>query len=193
MDADFAIELGADDSVLDFPWADPSGKLAYADVKRHPELIAKIEEAQKFLELAGFLKTINCSRSAVESAKCDVWSTTELSPEEDVYNAAHKVASYIDVVFSEDGRRTSYETHKEFAEKWIALLRRAPGIAASAEICVRRCYFVAPSHAAEGFYFTLYVSGYGNDEPMARKNWSIGLNLAGNAILQLSASHCGAE
>ena len=30
--------------------------------------------------------------------------------------------------------------------------------------------------------------GYGKDEAGARKNWSIGLNLASNALLQLSAS-----
>ncbi len=28
MDADFSIELGREDPVLDFPWSDPSGKLA---------------------------------------------------------------------------------------------------------------------------------------------------------------------
>ena len=188
MDADFSIELGADDPVLDFPWADPSGKLAYVDAKRHPELIARIEETHKFPELAKFLQAINSSHSAVESAKCDAWSTTELSPEEDAYNASRKVASYIDLVFSERVRQTSFEAHKEFAQKWAALLQRAPEIAASAEICLRRCYFVEPRDTTEGFYFTLYVSGYADDEPAAQKNWAIGLNLAGNAILQLSAS-----
>jgi len=188
MDSDFSIELGADDPVLDFPWTDPSGKLSYFDVKRHPDLIAKIEEAQRFFELADFLKAVNSSRSAVESAKCDVWSTGR-GPEEALNHPAHEVASYIDLVFSEDGRRRSYETHKAFAEQWAALLRRAPDIAASAEICVRRCYFAPSNMATEGFYFTLYVSGSADDEQTAQKNWAIGLNLAGNAILQLSASH----
>jgi len=188
MDSDFSIELGADDPVLDFPWTDPSGKFAYFDVKRAPDLIARIEETQNFPELAEFLHAINSSRSAVESAKCDAWSTTELSPAEDIYNASHKVSGYVDLVLSDGGRQRSYEAHKEFAEKWTSLLRRAPEIAASAEICVRRCYFVAASATAEGFYFTLYVSGYGDDDQTAQKNWAIGLNLAGNAILQLSAS-----
>ena len=34
MDADFSIELGREDPVLDFPWKDPAGKLAYVDLKR---------------------------------------------------------------------------------------------------------------------------------------------------------------
>ena len=72
MDADFSVELGHDDSVLDFPWTDPAGGLAYFDLKRHPELITCIEEAEKFPELAEFLRTVNSARSTVESAKCDV-------------------------------------------------------------------------------------------------------------------------
>ena len=190
MDADFSIELGRDDPVLDLPWSDPSGKLSYFDLKRHPELIAKIEEAQKFPELSEFLRSINSARSALETVKCDVWTTTDLTAEEEIFDASHKVASYADLVFSTPESRRSYELHKDFAAKLSDLLRRAPELPASAEICVRRCYFAqfeAETHE-EGFYFTLYMSGYGNDEAAARKNWSIGMNLAANAILQLSVS-----
>jgi len=52
---------------------------------------------------------------------------------------------------------------------------------------VRRCYYAGDGDVEEGFYFTLYVSGYGNDEDGARQNWGVGLKLVGNAILQLSA------
>ena len=54
MDADFSIELGREDPVLDFPWKDPSGELAYVDLKRRPELMASIEEAERFLESGNF-------------------------------------------------------------------------------------------------------------------------------------------
>ncbi len=76
MDADFSIELGYDDPVLDFPWNDPSGRLAYFDLKLHPELIEKIEEARQFAELSEFLRSTNSHRSAFETAKCDVWTAT---------------------------------------------------------------------------------------------------------------------
>ena len=79
MDADFSIELGREDPVLDFPWKDPAGKLAYVDLKRHPELLASIEEAEQFPELGEFLRTLNSPRSMVETAKCDAWATTELT------------------------------------------------------------------------------------------------------------------
>ena len=126
MDADFSIELGREDPVLDFPWNDPAGKLAYVDLKRRPELIASIEEAEKFPELGEFLRVMNSPRSMVETAKCDAWPTTELSAEEDIYNASHKFASYVDVVFSEIDVRLSFSLHEQFARKLVELLRRVP-------------------------------------------------------------------
>ena len=187
MDADFSIELGREDPVMDFPWKDPAGKLAYVDVKRRPELMASIEEAEKFPELAEFLRVMNSARSMVETAKCDAWPTTELSAEEDVYDASHKFASYVDVVFSEIDARLSFSSHEQFARKLVELLRRVPDTQSAAEVCVRRCYFGEDSGVREGFYCTLFVSGYGNDEASARQNWDVGLKLMGNAVMQISA------
>jgi hypothetical protein len=56
---------------------------------------------------------------------------------------------------------------------------------------VRRCYFAEEGGVREGFYCTLYVSGYGNDGASARQNWAVGLKLMGNAIVQLSAAGVG--
>jgi hypothetical protein len=187
MDADFSIELGREDPVLDFPWTDPAGKLAYFDLKRQPELIAKVEEAEKFAELAEFLRRVNSARSVVESAKCDVWATEELSAEEEIFNASHKFASYVDLVFSDIEQRRSLPFHEGFARRLTELLRRAPEIGAAVEVCVRRCFFGEAGEMPEGFYFTLYINGYGNDASAARKNWAIGVKLVETAIVQLSA------
>ena len=187
MDADFSIDLGREDPVLDFPWKDPAGKFAYVDVKRHPELMASIEEAGTFPELCEFLRVMNSARSMVETAKCDAWPTTELSAEEDVYDASHKFASYVDVVFSEIDARLSFSSNEQFARKLVELLRRVPDTPSAAEVCVRRCYFGEDSGFREGFYCTLYASGYGNDEASARQNWDVGLKLMGNAVMQMSA------
>jgi hypothetical protein len=198
MDADFSIELGADDPVLDFPWRDPDGKLCYFDLKQHPDLIERIAEAEKFSALKELLRSLNSPLSVVETAKCDVWSSQELSPEEEIYDASHKFASYVDVIFSnsdnylispsETRPRLSFASHELFAERLVQLLRRAPNILSSAEISVRRCYFDETGGIQEGFYCTLYVNGYGNDEASARQNWEVGLRLMGNALLQLSGS-----
>jgi hypothetical protein len=191
MDADFSIELGREDPVLDFPWKDPAGKLAYVDLKRRPELMAWIEEAEQFPELEDFLRAMNSARSMVETAKCDVWATRELSAEEEIYDASDKFASYVDVVVSEIDARLSLAAHERFARKLVELLRRAPETPSAAEVYVRRCYFGEEGGVREGFYCTLYVSGYGNDEASARQNWGVGLKLLGNAIVQLSAGGVG--
>jgi hypothetical protein len=186
MDADFSVELGGEDPVLDFPWTDASGRLAYFDLKRHPELLPQVEEAKERPELAEFLRCVNSARSAVESAKCDVWATQELTPEEEVFGASQKFASYVDLVLSHIDQRQSFPEHERFAKRLAALLRRAPGMSSSAEVCVRRCFFGEGSETRAGFYFTVYVNGYGNEEAAARQNWAIGIKLVGSAIVQLS-------
>jgi len=187
MDADFSIELGPEDPVLDFPWRDPAGKLAYLDLKRRPELMTQVEEAATFPELGEFLQAMNSARSMAETAKCDAWATTELSAEEEIYDASHKFASYVDVVFSSIEARLSLSAHEQFARSLVQLLRRTPETPSAAEVCVRRCYFREDGGVREGFYCTLYVNGYGNEGADARQNWGVGLKLMGNAIVQLSA------
>ena len=188
MDADFSVELGSEDPVLDFPWTDVSGRLAYFDLKRHPELLALVEETRERPELSEFLRCVNSARSIVESAKCDVWATTELTPEEEIFGLPHKFAGYVDLVFSDTGRRQSSPEHERFAKRLVVLLRREPEMSSSAEVCVRRCFFGEGSGTREGFYFTVYVNGYGNEEAAARQNWAIGMKLVGNAIVQLSVA-----
>jgi hypothetical protein len=188
MDADFSIELGREDPVLDFPWTDPDGKLAYFDLKRHRELLARVGEAKQFPELTEFLRAVNSALSMVESAKCDAWTTAELSPEEEIFGASYKCASYVDLVFSDIDHRQSFPFHELFAKGLVELLRRTPDTPSAAELYVRRCYFHTEAERGEGFYITVYVSGYGDDEARARQNWEIGLKLVGNAVLQLSAA-----
>jgi hypothetical protein len=187
MDADLSVELGKDDPVLDFPWSDPSGRLAFVDLKQHPELLPQIEESKRHPEIAEFLRAVNSARSPFASAKCDLWSTKELSAEEEIFGASHKFASYVDVVFCDCDKRRSLLFHEQFGNRLIALLRRAPEISSSIEVCLRRCFFREQNDSSDGFYLTLYVNGYGNDETTSMKNWAIGLRLLGNAILQISA------
>jgi hypothetical protein len=191
MDADFSIELEREDPVLDFPWKDPAGELAYVDLKRQPELLAEIVEAETFPELRDFLGMLNSPQSMVETAKCDTWATAELTPEEEVFEASHKFASYVDVVFSSGDARGSLSIHEGFVRKLVGLLRRAPEIPSAAEACVRRCLFGEEIDVQDGFYCTLYVSGYGRDEASARQNWGVGLKLVGNALVQLSSERGG--
>ena len=193
MQADFAVELGADDETLEMPWAAEEGGPRYYDLKRHPELLSNLEEAVRAPELGEFLSKVNSLRSPLETAKCDVWSSTEINPEEEIFEATHKFGSYVDLFFSDEPKRFSFPRHEQLAKRLTNLLQRAPEMPVSVEFSIRRCYY----HAAEevpgqeeirdGFYITFYLFGFAKDELRSRQNWAIGLRLIGNAIRQMSA------
>lgn len=192
VEADFAVELGADDETLDFPWAG-AGSLRYYDLKRQPELILNIEEVRRFPELGEFLVAVNSTASIFESAKCDAWSTREMTVEDEIFGADCKFCSYVDLLFSAPPARLSFPEHEHWAKRVVQLLKRVPEIPVSAEFLIRRCFYheVEEARAAKsqaGFYITFYLFGYGDDEVRARQLWAIGLKLAGNAIRQASVS-----
>jgi len=132
---------------------------------------------------------VNSPASPLETAKCDVWATTEIHPEEEIFGAAWKFGSYVDFVLTEPSARHSVEDHEEFLGKLTALLKRVPEIPASAEFLLRRCFFHEGETVREGFYVTCYLFGYGSDEATARRQWGIGLRLVGSAIGQLCSRH----
>jgi len=185
VEADFAVELGADDETLELPWAATQGGPKYYDLKRHPELLLQIGEAIREPELAEFLSAMNAAASSFETAKCDTWSSTEMNPEEDIFGATWKFGSYVDILFTEERPRFSFSDHEQFAGKVVQLLRKAPEIPAAAEFLIRRCYYVGPE-VRDGFYFTFYLFGYGDDEAQAHGRWAVALRLVGNAIRQVS-------
>jgi hypothetical protein len=197
MDAELTVELEASDPTLAIPWSSDDGRLRYYDLKLHPDLLLYVDEASRYPELAEFLVQINSAKSVLQSAKCDAWYSTEISEPEEIYGAEGKFVSYIDVFFFPEEHRFSFDYHEEFAHRLVQLLGRAPQISAAAEFIIRRCYFAASGadlssvqkdEYQEGFYFTFYLSAYGDDEPDARKRWGIALKLTGYAILQLSSN-----
>lgn len=187
MEVDFAVELGAQDEILELPWAASDGGPQYYDLKGHPELLLKVDEAQRIPELGEFLSAINSPASILETAKCDAWCSTELNPEEEIFGAAWKFVSYIDLVFSREQPRFSFPQHEQLAKRLTKLLQRVPEIPAAAEFLIRRCYYHEAAEVRDGFYLTCYLFGYGDDEPQARQRWAIGLKLVENAIRQISS------
>ena len=190
MQADYSVELGAEDPTLSVPWVSPDGAQRYFDLRRQPDLLLYVEEAIRYPELGEFLTHVNSERSQIQSAKCDAWFTTELNEEEQIYGAAGKFGSYADLFFIAPEERSSFAVHEEFATQLTALLRRAPELPSSVEIMIRRAYFGIDVEDAtdskEGCYFTLYVFGYGDEEEEARRHWAVSVNLVKNALFQLA-------
>ena len=192
MYADFSVELGAEDPTLAVPWISPDGTQRYYDLKRHPEQLEKVTEAQQSVPLHEFLISTNSAASIFATAKCDTWATQQMDAEDEIFGATWKWASYIDLFAASKKLQASFKGHERLAGKIVKLLKRVPEIPAAAEFVVRRAYFQKDISKAddlrEGFYFTFYLSGYGDDEEEAHKRWMIGLKLVENALLQLSAS-----
>jgi hypothetical protein len=188
MDADFSVELGADDDVLEFPWASPDGELRYYDLKHQPELLLYIREASDYPELGRYLATVNSDRSVILTAKCDVWTENKLSEAEAIYEAKIKLGCYVDHLFVADDVRFDFEWHERVAERLVELLGRVPPISAAVEVIIRRCYYHLDDEPVRpGYYMTIYVFGYGDDVADARRRWGIALDLLQNVVLQLSA------
>ena len=186
MQADFAVELGHDDETLAMPWAAPESGPRYYDLKRHPEFLPKLEEARRVTELGEFLAALNSPASILETAKCDAWSSDEMNTEDEIFGAAHKFGSYVDLLFSEETVRCSFADHERFAQRLVELLKKAPEIPAAAEFLIRRCHYHRDGTVEEGFYITFYLFGYGEDELHARHRWAIVLKLIENAMKQVS-------
>ena len=190
MHADYSIELGPDDDVLEIPWSSPNGSLRYYDLRLHPELIDEIPEAVVNPALKEFLVAMN-GYSAWSSAKCDVWFSEELNPEEDIYGGSCKFGSYVDLVLADVPRvvpddRLSFEAHERLLKKLVQMVEKTPEIPASTEFILRRCYVHRGASLDEGFYVTLYVFGYGADAGEARRHWADALKTVQSPLLQIS-------
>lgn len=183
MQADFSIELGPDDETLEFPWADETGNLRYYDLKRYPDLVSEITGAQGEPGLKEFLFAMNAASSGLETAKCDIWSSAQMNPEEEIFGT-HKFGSYVDLLFADEQLRLEFPRHEEWAKRLSTLLKKAPEIPASAEFIIRRCHFHQAEEIVTGFYVTFYLFGYGEDESQAHQRWVIALKLVENAIRQ---------
>jgi hypothetical protein len=141
MHADFSVELGRDDPVLEIPWISDDPAVRYFDLKKFPELVLQIPEAVAHPDMGAFLSRINTQGFPLATAKCDAWDSREISPEEEIFGADRKFVSYVDLFFVDERSRCSFEKHEELAKELCRLLNHAPDISATVELVVRRCYY----------------------------------------------------
>ncbi|HSK44417.1 MAG TPA: hypothetical protein VLA83_11085 [Candidatus Binatia bacterium] len=140
MQADFSVELGGDFPALEIPWRSDDPNVRFYDLKNHPELVLQIPEARAYPELASFLGRINAPGFPLATAKCDVWSSNEVSPEEEIFGD-RKFISYVDLILVDEKDRYSFEKNEAFAQELCRLLGHAPEIAATVDLVIRHCYY----------------------------------------------------
>ncbi len=197
MDADWSVELGADDPVLEFPWSSPDGSLQYVDLRQQPELLTAIPEAKNNPELSEFLRETNAQPSPWTTVKCDIWLDEDLGEAEAIYGATVKFCCYVDFIASDLTARLSFERHQAWVKAASRRLDSEDGEPIACEFIVRCCWYhpvdegelsdaaatLADAESSPGFYVTLYLSGYGCDEAEARIRWARGLRLLTPVLL----------
>jgi hypothetical protein len=179
VDADWSVELGADDPALEFPWSSPDGAQGYVDLLAHPERLREIPEAARYPELAEVLLAFNSASSSWLTAKCDVWSDEDLGEAEEIYDSRLKMCSYTDLVRRYEATGFSFAQHEQWVKRAARQLSDSDEQPIACELTVRRCWFRQDSQAQEdslpGFCITVFVFGYGDDEAQARARWTEGL------------------
>src|SRR5271156_6145728 len=108
MEADWAVEVGADLPSIDVPWE------GFVDLRRNPDAVVDIEEAIGYSALRQALIALNSSDSPVFTSKCDVWTlaASKIDPDEFGAQAADATtgcASYIDMVLRDRERLSSFD------------------------------------------------------------------------------------
>ena len=202
MDADWSVELAADDATLEFPWSSPEGSMDYVDLLRSPHLLTAVPEAKQFPELGKFLAAINGSTSPWLTAKCDVWADDELSEAERIYEASRKLSSYVDLILRDREARFSFSRHELWVKTAAKELSTDDEHQVACEFIVRRCWYntkaspkrtgdgaetPAVGHTVPGFYVTFYLHGYGDDEGQARASWAAGLRRVTAVLTRVAA------
>jgi hypothetical protein len=183
LEADWSVEMGHGDEVLEFPWAADAPGVRFYDLKGNPDLLDQVAEAIANPVLRQFLASVNAPSSGFQTAKCDVWCIQQAATDD--HPALVTCACYVDVLFDLRSRQTSLEHHERLVRELCTVIEAQAAPAASAEFIVRRCFYHRnPGVELEpGCYVTCYVHGHGPDERLARQNWATGLRALQEAFM----------
>jgi len=187
VDADWSVELGADDPVLEVPWTSPGGDLRFVDLRAHPNEIDRLAEVQHYPEMGEFLREMNGSASRLATVKCDVWESSEIEPAEEIFGGSQKIGSYCDVIFRDEAARGSFDSHEQFVRALASRFREgAPELQSFAEWIVRRSLTARQADKVNGYAVTTFIFGYGMNAAGARQSWKQTLGLVANGMAALS-------
>jgi len=204
MEADWEVEIGPEAPVIEALW------LGFIDLRRTPERIREIEEAQRFPALATALVHLNrsdlggdfsvdtvaadaLSESQVWTSKCDFWALDPaLDPwDPDELDAAptesrSALACYIDML----GRDASVFARLDEAETWaratVYRLRETVCRSCRVDLVIRRAF----KEDREVFGITVYTVACGADAIAAERALSGALMALVSAIRTARSNAC---
>jgi hypothetical protein len=149
MEADWEIEVGGESPVIDAHWP------GSVDLRRHPERVLQLPEAQAFPVLAQALEVLNAETSPVWTSKCDVWPIVDLAgfdPDELDAPAgcdAHAIGGYLDLLLRDERKWDLIATAAADCKHLCSLLREVPLRCCRVDLVVRQAIFDS-AHLADG-------------------------------------------
>jgi len=169
--ATFTVEIGAGLPRLSVPWRDSGNAEAsgFIDLRARPDMLASLPEAVD-PALYGALAALNSPGSSLFTAKCDLWHESTFDEEEQGFfpTALRTCASYIDVLWVDPVLRSSFAACERKMQQWVADMRQISNETASTEFILRSCEV----EGAPGFYWSVYISGFGVDPAETYRYWS---------------------
>jgi hypothetical protein len=181
MEADWSVELTADDPVIVVPWAaagDDPRTCRFVDLRLDAHLIDEIEEARPASELRAALLSLNDARSPLWTVKCDTWeSDTPMDPYEmdaAPEDATLSAASYIDLLVRDSALQVSFNRQERWVRAVAHALRAVPARAARVELVLRP----AQVDGVAGYGVSWFVEGCGATAQRAGQAWSHALGAA---------------
>jgi hypothetical protein len=183
VEADWAAEVGAELPQIVVPWD------GFIDLRRTPEVVAAIPEAEANRELLDALFAWNAPASPVFTSKCDVWTldSPEIDPLEfdsDETSSQTGIACYVDLVARNSEIFNYFERHEVWARHLVQTLRTASIRDGRVDAVIRG----ALVEGAEGFALTVYSAGCGANTILAQMAWKAVLRSAVTATMTTVAS-----
>ena len=186
MHAEWTAACGTDDPVIVVPWSDPDGNAHFVDLRTEPFDIAEISEAENYPALRRALRSLNGTRSAFLTSKCDAWTLSpedggetlemmhlefDLSDEETAFG----FGSYIDVLWRERAVFASPHLATERLGRLVRKASKLPHRESSFEAVLRPAIVDLRGDVLEGFGATLYVTAAAFDPETAVRRWEAAL------------------
>lgn len=183
--AEWTAECAADAPTLVVPWSDAESALHYVDLRAEPYDIAEISEAQEYPALARSLRSLNAVRSALLTAKCDVWllegdnadelATLQFELDTETEESHAGIAGYIDILWRDRAVFGSAHMQTDMLDRLTRRAERLDHRFAALACVLRPAIASFGSTSLEGFAVTLYVRAVGHDAASALDHWSAAL------------------
>lgn len=184
MKAEWTIALGAESPALAVPWHGDDARMAYVDLRAHPERISEIPETRKNPVLAHVLAILNAPESPWATAKCDRWELDEedietAALELDLDDAQAGIGSYIDLYLRDAAEFASLEGHRDRLERLTRAAEGSEPTAAMLELTLRHCV----AEGVEGYAITAFLYAIGEDAARAQAAWEAALTTLAHILL----------